>query len=51
MTTEEIRHTIQVHVTIDDPTTRISPDDTVMIVTNVLDAVFHAIETEYVKIR
>ena len=51
MTTEEIRHTIQVHVTIDDPTTRISPDDMVMIVTNVLDAVFHAIETEYVKIR
>jgi hypothetical protein len=51
MTTEEIRHTIQVHVTINDPTTRISPDDTVMIVTNVLDAVFHAIETEYVKIR
>jgi len=51
MTTEEIRHTIQVHVTSGDPTTMTSPDDMVMIVTNVLDAVFHTRGTEYVKIR
>jgi hypothetical protein len=48
---EEIRHTVQVHVTINDSTTATSTTDVVGIIINVLDAVFLAIEKDYLKIR
>jgi hypothetical protein len=50
-TNEEIRHTVQVHVTINDSTTATGTNDVVVIVINVLDAVSLAIEKTYLKIR
>jgi hypothetical protein len=50
-TNEEIRHTVQVPVTINDSTTMTSTKDVVVIVINVLDAVFLAIEKDSLKIR
>jgi hypothetical protein len=50
-TNEETRHTVQVHVTINNSTTTTSTNDVVVIVISVLDAVFLAIEKDYPKIR